>query len=84
MICGLKAGEVRFVVVGGVAGRLHGSPHVTEDLDICYATSPDNLAALSELLADWQVVLRVGRAAVGAGADLPFTLDDALCARPRC
>lgn len=32
----LVAHEVNFVLIGGVAMRLHGSPRVTNDTDICY------------------------------------------------
>jgi len=31
---------VEFLVVGGVAARLHGSPTLTQDLDIVAATAP--------------------------------------------
>ena len=44
---------VEFVVIGGVAGTLHGSPLVTYDLDVVHRRSPENvarlLAALEEL-----------------------------------
>jgi predicted nucleotidyltransferase len=36
----------RFVVVGGVAGTLAGSPVATRDLDLVYDRSPDNLDRL--------------------------------------
>ena len=38
--------KVRFVVIGGIAGRLWGSTTVTNDLDICYARDRENLEAL--------------------------------------
>src|SRR5579885_2732587 len=34
---------VRFVVIGGYAGGLLGAPLITNDLDICYDRSKDNL-----------------------------------------
>jgi len=37
----LVAHKVDFVVIGGIAGRLWGSPTVTRDLDICYARAPE-------------------------------------------
>jgi predicted nucleotidyltransferase len=50
--------EVRFVVVGGVAGTLAGSPVVTRDLDVVYDDSDENLdrllAALGELEARYR------------------------------
>src|SRR5207237_3342438 len=54
--------KVRFVVIGGIAGRLWGSTTVTNDLDICYARDPANLNALAVALAELKVRLR----------DLPF------------
>jgi hypothetical protein len=43
--------EVEFVIVGGVAMNLHGSAHVTYDLDICYARRRANLKGIVEALA---------------------------------
>ncbi len=60
---------VRFVVVGGYAGRLWGSTTITNDLDICYARDRKNLEALAAALRELQATLR------GAPADLPFQLD---------
>lgn len=42
--------EVRFVVIGGLAARLWGSPTLTNDLGICYARDPDNFEALAGAL----------------------------------
>jgi hypothetical protein len=41
---------VDFVVIGGIAGVLHGSSRATFDLDICFATDRTNLDALGEVL----------------------------------
>lgn len=60
---------VRFVVIGGIAGRLWGSTTVTNDLDICYARDPENLKALAAALAELSVTLR------GVDRDLPFIAD---------
>ena len=38
----LNQGGVRFVVIGGVAMRLHGSSHITEDIDICYSRKAED------------------------------------------
>ena len=46
---------MRFVVIGGIAGRLWGSPTVTNDLDICYARDGANLEALAKALRDLKV-----------------------------
>ena len=61
--------RVRFVVIGGVAGRAWGSPSMTDDLDICYDRRTDNLEALSNALRELDATLR------GAPAGLPFILD---------
>jgi hypothetical protein len=60
---------VRFVVIGAIAGRLHGSPTVTRDLDICYAREMENLEALASALRELHARLR------GVGEDVQFVLD---------
>jgi hypothetical protein len=60
---------VRFVMIGGLAGRAHGSPSVTNDLDICYARDEENVRALAAALTELGARLR------GAPADVPFILD---------
>ncbi|MBA3728386.1 MAG: hypothetical protein H0W94_04190 [Actinobacteria bacterium] len=61
--------EVRFVVIGGLAGRLHGSTTVTNDLDICYARDEHNLDRLARALRDLNARLR------GVEDAVPFVLD---------
>jgi hypothetical protein len=71
-LAGLQAlhdAEVDYVVIGGVAARLHGSASLTRDLDICYARAPANLTRLARLLQALHARLR------GADDDLPFVLD---------
>ena len=41
---------VEFVIVGGVAIRSHGGNYVTEDLDICYARTNENLKKIASVL----------------------------------
>jgi hypothetical protein len=65
----LNGHQVRFVIIGGIAGRLWGSTSVTNDLDICYGRDAENLRALSAGLVALDVKLR------GAERDLPFTPD---------
>lgn len=69
IIAALTAKEVRFVIIGGVAMRLHGSAHVTDDVDIYYARQPEALEKLAAALAEHHVRLR------GVPEDLPFVLD---------
>ena len=61
--------DVRFVVIGGLAGNSWGSPSVTQDLDISYARDPRNLERLASALKEIGVALR------GADPDLPFRAD---------
>ncbi|MCB1033109.1 MAG: hypothetical protein KDD47_04665 [Acidobacteria bacterium] len=50
--------ELRFIVVGGVAAILHGSPLMTEDLDVVYSTQPENLERLSHALSELKAIYR--------------------------
>ena len=61
--------DVRFVVIGGVAAALHGSPMLTADVDISYERSPENLERLAAALAEVNARLR------GIDEDLPFEPD---------
>jgi predicted nucleotidyltransferase len=60
---------VRFVVIGGIAARLWGSPTMTNDTDVCYARDTRNLERLAESLQSLHARLR------GVGEDVPFLLD---------
>lgn len=42
--------RVRFIILGGVAERMLGSPRTTDDFDICPATSRANLGRLAGML----------------------------------
>ncbi len=46
----LLRGGVEFVVIGGFAARIWGSPTITNDLDICYSTTRSNTEALARVL----------------------------------
>ena len=65
---------VRFVVIGGLGGRLHGSPTVTNDIDVCYERSPENLERLATALRELGAKLR------GVDEDVPLLLDAATLA----
>jgi hypothetical protein len=62
---------VRSVVIGGLAARLYGSPSVTNDTDVCYERSRDNLERLAKALRSLRATLR------GVDEDVPFRLDAA-------
>lgn len=63
--------RVRFVLIGGLAGAIRGSPVITGDVDICYARDRENLERLAEALGGLGARLR------GALAGVPFQLDAA-------
>lgn len=65
----LSAAGVRYVIIGGVAGGLHGALRTTLDLDVVYARDADNVTRLVEALAPFAPYLR------GAPPGLPFVLD---------
>ena len=69
LLVGLAEADVEFVVVGGVAGGIHGSPFVTNDLDICYATDRANLTRMAKRLATWSAYPR------GWETGLPFAME---------
>lgn len=49
---------VAYVLVGGVAARLHGASRLTWDLDLCPAWEPDNLDRLAAALRELDARLR--------------------------
>ncbi len=63
----LQAGEilrtlhetgVRFVLIGGLASQVHGSPSLTGDVDICFALDGENLQRLSNALESLAAIRR--------------------------
>jgi hypothetical protein len=42
---------VDFVLIGGLAAQVHGSPSLTGDVDICYSLDGDNLERLGKALS---------------------------------
>ncbi len=66
----LGEAQVNFVVIGGYAAMLHGSALLTQDLDICYERSPENLRRLASALVPIHPRLR------GAPEGIPFSLDE--------
>ena len=55
----LLAAEVDFVLIGGLAARLHGSPTVTDDLEISHAKDRTNLERLAACLTGMNARLRL-------------------------
>jgi predicted nucleotidyltransferase len=65
----LQLHGVEFVVIGGQAAVLHGSPIPTFDVDLSYRRTNHNLQRLATALKSLNPTLR------GAPPDLPFLLD---------
>jgi predicted nucleotidyltransferase len=65
----LQRHGVEFLVIGGQAAALFGSPHPTYDVDLCYRRAPENLRRLADALRELHPTLR------GAPHDVPFRLD---------
>lgn len=59
---------VDYVLIGGLAASLHGSPHVTTDVDITPSTQPDNLERLAAALHALDARIR----AEGEPGGIPF------------
>jgi hypothetical protein len=60
---------VEVVVVGGLAAQAHGSARLTQDIDLIYRRTPENIARLAAALAPHHPYLR------GAPPGLPFRFD---------
>ncbi len=67
----LSSADVQFIVVGGLAGTVHGAARQTFDIDVVYERSDQNLTRLVAALAPHQPYLR------DAPPGLPFKLDQA-------
>ena len=66
----LQRHDVRFVIIGGVAARLWGSPTMTNDVDICYDRARSNLERLAAALQELDARLRgVGLTRFGGQVD---------------
>ena len=59
---------VRYVLIGGLAAILHGSPYITYDSDICPSRDASNLERLAETLVALDARIRTEAAEAG----LPF------------
>lgn len=66
----LTAKGVDFVLIGGFAAVLHGSPRVTRDVDICFATDVENRRALASVLRELHA------RPSGVADDVPFDPDE--------
>jgi hypothetical protein len=69
MISALSKANVEFVVVGGLSAVLQGVPIVTQDLDICYRRTSENMSRLAAALVPFHPRLR------GLSPDVPNIFD---------
>lgn len=65
----LSEHHVRFVLIGGGAGTVHGLARATYDVVIVYDRAPDNLSLIVAALSDLNLYYR------GAPRGLPFHFD---------
>ena len=65
----LAQAEVGFIIVGGAAATAHGSARLTQDLDLVYRRTSENIVRLASALAPYSPYLR------GAPPGLPFKFD---------
>ncbi len=75
LLSALSRERVSFVIIGGIAATLHGSARLTNDLDIAYERSLENVERLATALSPLQPYLR------GAPPGLPFRFDPATIRR---
>ena len=62
----LAEGGVDFIIVGGLAGVIHGAARLTFDVDVVYGRSSENVRRLVLALMPYHPYLR------GAPRGLPF------------
>jgi len=61
--------NVDYILIGGAAATAHGSARLTQDLDIVYRRTAENIACLATCLGPYHPYLR------GVPSGLPFRLD---------
>lgn len=67
----LRRHGVKFVLIGGMAGIVHGSPFPTEDVDVTPEATRENLVRLSDALRELDAKVR----AAELDEPLPFSHD---------
>jgi hypothetical protein len=58
LLLALRRADVKFVLIGGLAAQVHGSPSLTFDVDACFDLDRDNLDRLAGALADLVAIRR--------------------------
>jgi predicted nucleotidyltransferase len=70
LMSALVRAQVEFIIIGGAAAVAHGSARLTQDLDIVYRRTPENISRLVRALSPHQPYLR------GAPPGLPFAWNE--------
>lgn len=65
-----NAHQVKYIVIGGWAGAIHGLARSTVDVDFVYSRDPDTISRLTRALLPYRPYLR------GAPPGLPFCWDE--------
>lgn len=71
----LSRAGIEYIIVGGAAATAHGASRLTQDLDLVYRRSTDNISRLAAAFAALAPYLR------GAPPGLPFNFDVATIQR---
>ncbi|HKC65868.1 MAG TPA: hypothetical protein VKB86_19650 [Pyrinomonadaceae bacterium] len=66
----LAEARVEFIIVGGAAATAHGSASLTQDLDVVYRRTEENISRIVRALAPYKPYPR------GAPPNLPFQWDE--------
>jgi predicted nucleotidyltransferase len=69
LLAALRDAQVEYILVGGMAAVAHGSARLTEDIDIVYRRTPENIEKTVKALSQLRPYLR------GAPPGLPFRFD---------
>ena len=71
----LATHEVEYVLIGGVATRVHGAQRLTYDLDVVTSVEVENLDRIAAALRELGAFLRVGGMSDDEARALPVILD---------
>ena len=66
LLAALDDGDIAFIIIGGLAATIHGSSRLTQDIDIVYERSDENVERLVRAFAPHNPYLR------GTPPGLPF------------
>ena len=77
ILAALERHGVQYVIIGGLAATLHGSPVMTTDLDICPARERDDLERLAQALVELRARIRTA----GVPEGLAFACDATFLSR---